>query len=1000
MKFARFLSRFSIAGLLAPALSGQPCPAIDFLTARQAILDSSNEITAVLRESDSSYTGLRISKTAPFRLLETIPNYLERFRRCLPASTDTRPAPAIASPQLAAASRHVVIPDFLNDGTGLIASIAFARNMVSVILADSVTLTFRAMANYPAGVSPRAVVAVDLNGDGRRELVAVNTGDGAANRGNVSVLLARSDNPGTFQGPVNYPAGDTPRHAAAADFNGDGRADLAVANFFSDNVSILLGDGDGTFRAPVNYPTGRASNAVTIADFNGDGRVDVAAVSQGPPGLVAILAGNGDGTFRLAVSFAVDGMPESAAAGDFNKDGKADLAVSDRQTQTMTVYLGNGTLGFQSVSRYSVGFRPDFLQILDLDRDGNSDVVAATGAPGALVYGDSADSAVILYGKGDGTFHGAPNYIVAQAPGALTVGDFNGDQRPDLAVASRTSPNVAIFNGTGGDRLQPAPALNVRFPGGEAAVPAALLTTDFQRDGRTDLVVFDAVQNTLAVFQGNGDNTFRAPATYGLATPTNSLNLGAALLTGDFNSDGAIDVVVTNEGQFSPPFNGHLTLFAGKLDSTLESPVVLRAMARFTAVATADFNRDGKQDLVVVSHGAFTSMTDPGSVQMLLGNGNGTFQPPVDYPVGVNPRFLAVADFNGDRLPDLAVTTGGPPRIALLTGNGDGTFKPAQFFPTAAGPSGIVAGDFNGDLRPDLIVAHCCGAADMTFLAGNGDGTFPPYERFIGGADVSALAAQDLNADRVPDLVVLNSPSSNLGGVTVLMNNSPRTGVPAHVSAASFLAGPVAPESIVSAFGTRLAAGLLVADSFTLPVRLGTTAVKVRDSGGVERDAGLYFASPGQVNYLMPPGTTPGTATVTITTADGTPAAAAVAVSNVAPALFQLNAQRLAAAIVLRVREDGTRSVEPVTAPIDVATDQVFLILFATGVRNHTGLSGVSVRIGGPPAEVLYAGPQGVFTGLDQVNVLLPRALRGRGEVDVLLTVEGRTSNAARISVR
>jgi uncharacterized protein (TIGR03437 family) len=235
------------------------------------------------------------------------------------------------------------------------------------------------------------------------------------------------------------------------------------------------------------------------------------------------------------------------------------------------------------------------------------------------------------------------------------------------------------------------------------------------------------------------------------------------------------------------------------------------------------------------------------------------------------------------------------------------------------------------------------------------------------------------------------------------------------VSAASFTGERLASESIASAFGSSLATTTLVANTIPLPTSLGGTTIKIKDSAGTERLAPLFFVSPTQVNYQVPPGTVTGTATVTVTSGDGTVSTGTAQIASVAPGLFTANAsgQGVAAAVALRVKADGSQSAEPIAQfdvaqnkfiaiPIDLgpASDQVFLILFGTGIRFRSSLSAVSVKIGGADAQVYYAGAQGNFVGLDQVNVLLARSLSGRGEVDVELTVDGQAANTIKVNIK
>ena len=237
----------------------------------------------------------------------------------------------------------------------------------------------------------------------------------------------------------------------------------------------------------------------------------------------------------------------------------------------------------------------------------------------------------------------------------------------------------------------------------------------------------------------------------------------------------------------------------------------------------------------------------------------------------------------------------------------------------------------------------------------------------------------------------------------------------AHVSAASFRGQPIAPEAIIAAFGSNLATATLSATVTPLPTSLAGTTVKVRDSFGTERLASLFFVSPTQVNYQIPAGTTSGAASIVIASSNGQASQTNVQIASVAPGLFTADAsgRGLAAAYFLRIKADGTRSNEPVAQfdasqnrfvarPIDLgaADEQVFLILAGTGFRYRSSLAAASATIGGAAAIVAFVGAQGDFVGLDQANILLPRVLIGRGEVDVALTIDGQAANTVRISVK
>ncbi|MEP7342740.1 MAG: IPT/TIG domain-containing protein [Acidobacteriota bacterium] len=284
---------------------------------------------------------------------------------------------------------------------------------------------------------------------------------------------------------------------------------------------------------------------------------------------------------------------------------------------------------------------------------------------------------------------------------------------------------------------------------------------------------------------------------------------------------------------------------------------------------------------------------------------------------------------------------------------------------------------------------------------------------FVGSTQLTAqIPASDIAAAGTASVnVVTPAP----GGGTSNSLSFTINGTLASVSAASFLGSELASESIVAAFGVNLATSVEIANTLPLPTLLAGTKVSVRDSAGIERLSPLFFVAPSQVNYQMPPGTANGAATVTITSGDGKVSVGVSQIASVAPALFTANANGLGvpAATVFRLRANGTTADESLAQydstlmsflplPIDLGPegDQVFVVLYGTGFRNNTGLPNVSVKIGGTDVEVLYAGAAPGFVGLDQCNARIPRSLIGRGQVDLVMAVNGKVANTVRISIK
>jgi len=235
------------------------------------------------------------------------------------------------------------------------------------------------------------------------------------------------------------------------------------------------------------------------------------------------------------------------------------------------------------------------------------------------------------------------------------------------------------------------------------------------------------------------------------------------------------------------------------------------------------------------------------------------------------------------------------------------------------------------------------------------------------------------------------------------------------VSAATY-AALLAPESIAAAFGTDLATSAMPVTTLPLPTSFNGTTVKVKDSAGVERLAPLFYVGPTQVNYEIPTGTATGQATITITSGDGTVSTGNIKLTSVAPALFSANGdgQGPAAAVAIHAKPGGVQTHEFlavldstshkfVVSAIDLgpANEQVFVLLYGSGIRGRTSLANVTATIGDVPVPVAYAGAQVTFAGLDQINLgPMPRSLIGAGVVNIILTVDSQAANTLQMDIK
>jgi uncharacterized protein (TIGR03437 family) len=357
----------------------------------------------------------------------------------------------------------------------------------------------------------------------------------------------------------------------------------------------------------------------------------------------------------------------------------------------------------------------------------------------------------------------------------------------------------------------------------------------------------------------------------------------------------------------------------------------------------------------------------------------------------------------------------------------------AKFCPPVAANGKVYVATFSGQLQVFGLLSNLCtfslGQTSQLAVAG-GDGgsvnintgadcdwlatTNDSWIAITSDADGSGSGTISFSVDANPD-TGMRTGAINIAGQNFTITQA---GAAAVVSAASYDSAQLASDSIAVAWGANLATGTALA-STNLPTSLGGASIKIKDSTGAERLAPLFFASPNQINYLIPSGTALGAALITVNSTGGNIATDTVQIAQVAPGLFSADGtgRGLAAAVVLRVKADGKQSYEPigqfdpaqlklVAVPIDLgpdlggAGDQVFLILFGTGLRNRSSLANVKAQIGNIDVSPAFAGAQGDLLGLDQINLLLPRNLAGRGKVDVALTVDGLTANGVSVSMK
>jgi uncharacterized protein (TIGR03437 family) len=573
------------------------------------------------------------------------------------------------------------------------------------------------------------------------------------------------------------------------------------------------------------------------------------------------------------------------------------------------------------------------------------------------------------------------------SPQLVTSGDFNGDGKIDLALS--TGSNLLLFLGNGDGTFK-------RIDLGFSAT--LTLVADVNRDGKADLLFMSGGQvfpdpGQAFVLLGNGDGTFQ-PVKVLPAFP---------LVVADLNRDGIPDLLVAS--QFGRCAEDSFSVYLGKGDGTFQSPLPCSPGSTrqgdwgTRTIAVADIDNDGMLDAI------WGNVRSTNLLYWWKGNGDGTFQAPVGIPAGTNQggKPLAIGDLNHDGKLDIVV--GDILGVSILLGNGDGTFQSTSSailfgFDAILGfqvPRDWIYGndiflrDFDGDGNLDIII-------DEVMFCGNGDGTFQSAQFLrAGSTGAISVVCADLNGDGKPDLVYVDQLENFLGTASklaILLNNSPNAVLGYSAATGGSL---LAPGSIGSIYGKDLAKTTASAKGASFPTQLGGISLRVRDDTDSVRLAPLIFVSSGLINFVVPSDTAVGPVTLTID--DGAQplfeGANATIVNPVAAGFFTANAngQGVAAATAVRILADRTQ--QPVTVftcasaghcspvPIDMTSGlPVYLSLYGTGFGNEylklgptNAAAAPNCQVGGKNAAVQYAGPETVYPGLDQLNLLLPNSL-------------------------
>jgi hypothetical protein len=600
----------------------------------------------------------------------------------------------------------VAVGDFNGDGKLDIAT-ANQDGTVSVLPGDGKG-GFGSAIHSQVGGTFTSVAAGAFTSGGHTDLVV-------GTPSSLSVLLSNGD--GTFTVKTTVPfffiyAGQqipiAVRSVAVSDFQGDGKQDIVAQTDTSlssllgksnSPVNVLLGNGDGTFATPAGVNVRGASVAsMVVGDFTGDGKPDIVTSNDAPSGLGApsltVLAGSGNGSFSAPRTTAVGVTGTALAAGSFH-GGRLDLVLASNRGSSLVTVLPNLGLGIFAVTPLdAVNGVPTAIASGDFTGDGKADLVTT------VVSG----SAVVLLNNGNGSFRPGPTLSLDDTPNSVAVGDFNGDHKQDIAVGTGAGA-IDVFLGNGNGTFGSAHVISL----GSNDPIGTLAVGDFNHDGRADLAVASTLLNNqetglVAVLLSTGNGTFHRSANVTVGVSASGLAVA------DFNRDGNLDLATTT---LLASGDRDVKLLLGNGNGTFAAPLATTPGGSSSFLAAGDFNGDQRADLVLVDYFHNT-------VRVLPGTGHGTFgllrTSALHNPGGLLGAPV-VGDFFGDHKASVALT-GGVGTVSVLRGNGDATFQAAVNYVAGyhgTAPGALAVGDFNGDGKPDLAATDSL-ASDVSVL--------------------------------------------------------------------------------------------------------------------------------------------------------------------------------------------------------------------------------------------------------------------------------------------
>jgi hypothetical protein len=618
--------------------------------------------------------------------------------------------------------------------------------------------------HYSSSLNVGHVITADVNNDSFKDVIYSNIG--AFSQGtSISVRLNLGN--GAFGSPTSYTVGAGPQGIVAADFNGDGNIDLAVANwgFFGTGttLSVLLNTGGGAFGTAAAYPAGDAPFRIAAARLDTNSTIDlVVASTSSSAAKINVLFNPGNGVFNTRTEYTGAGRGvfwAPVAIADVNNDGRNDIlspSFHDVDGAQVNVYRNQGNGTFNPVTvQMNPQSGPADIKCADLNNDGWMDFVMASAT------GRTGDGFEVAPNNGGGGFAFSYKSPAGQNTVAVMLGDVTNDGLVDVLTADSYSMQITVHRNQG-QAIYPFPVLS-DLAGSQIA--GSVDAADINGDGLKDVVISAsgraAVDSPVKIVVNAGSGNFGPVVTHSIRGG------GVQAKFRDLNGDNVPDLLFAS-GIQSPPYDLHYAMNTG--NGTF-GPVQTKSLnaCGWYDVDAFDLNNDGRNDAVLTEWLGCANVPESSRrIFICLNNGNGTFADPIIKVVGTHPAPVGAGDFNEDGNLDVVTgNSGAVIEVNLGLGNGNLMSPVPYSIGSQGGATDVVVTDLNQDGNLDIASCNFWEGTTMSILSGNGNGTFQPavilpsaYSPDL--LNVSGITAGDMDNDGDKDILVANNASNSL----------------------------------------------------------------------------------------------------------------------------------------------------------------------------------------------------------------------------------------------